>query len=109
MHELLILQVQYYPPAPKHEEIFESNVGRRETCLLALRVGLDRSRFPGSHVTLGAPARKEEFETALDGPTRTQSDEFLVFSRTGNPLVRTVLASAPLHTQDTDIGLGALV
>ena len=55
-----------------------------------MRVGLDRSRFPGSHVTPGAPARKEVFETALDGPARTQSDVFLVFSRTGNPLVRTV-------------------
>ena len=74
----------------KHEETFESNVGRRETCLLAMRVGLDQSRFPGSHVTPGAPARKEVFETALEGPARTQSDVFLVFSRTGNPLVRTV-------------------
>ena len=55
-----------------------------------MRVGLDRSRFPGSHVTPGAPARKEVFETALEGPARTQSDVFLVFSRTGNPLVRTV-------------------
>ena len=55
-----------------------------------MRVGLDRSRFPGSHVTPGAPARKEVFETALDGPARTQSDVFLVFSRTGNPLVRIV-------------------
>ena len=55
-----------------------------------MRVGLDRSRFPGSHVTPGSPARKEVFETALDGPARTQSDVFLVFSRTGNPLVRTV-------------------
>ena len=74
----------------KHEETFESNVGRRETCLLAMRVGPDRSRFPGSHVTPGAPARKEVFETALDGHARTQSDVFLVFSRTGNPLVKTV-------------------
>ena len=55
-----------------------------------MRVGLDRSRFPGSHVTPGAPARKEVFETALEGPARTQSDVFLVFSRTGNPLVKTV-------------------
>ena len=54
-----------------------------------MRVGLDRSRFPGSHVTPGAPARKEVFETALEGPARTQSDVFLVFSRTGDPLVRT--------------------
>ena len=53
-------------------------------------VGLDRSRFPGSHVTPGALARKEVFETALDGPARTQSDVFLVFSGTGNPLVKTV-------------------
>ena len=85
------------PPGPvlpscshKHEETFESNVGRRETCLLAMRAGLDRSRFPGSHVIPGAPARKEVFETALDGPARTQSDVFLVFLRTRNPLVRTV-------------------
>ena len=42
----------------KHVETFESNIGRRETCLLAMRVGLDRSRFPGSYVTPGAPARK---------------------------------------------------
>ena len=55
-----------------------------------MRVGLDRSRFPGSHVTPGAPARKEVFETALEGPARTQSDVFLVISRTGNPLVKTV-------------------
>ena len=55
-----------------------------------MRVGLDRSRFPGSHVTPGALARKEVFETALDGPARTQSDVFLVFSGTGNPLVKTV-------------------
>ena len=55
-----------------------------------MRMGLDRSRFPGSHVTPGAPARKEVFETALQGPARTQSDVFLVFSRTGNPLVKTV-------------------
>ena len=74
----------------KHEETFESNVGRRETRLLAMRVGVDRSRFPRSHVTPGAPARKEVFETVFEGPARTQSDVFLVFSRTGNPLVRTV-------------------
>ena len=55
-----------------------------------MRVGPDRSRFPGSHVTPGAPARKEVFETALDRPARTQSDVFLVFSKTGNPLVKTV-------------------
>ena len=55
-----------------------------------MRVGLDRSRFPGSHVTPGAPARKEVIETALDGPARTQSDVFLVFSRTGNPLGKTI-------------------
>ena len=55
-----------------------------------MRVGLDRSRFPGSLVTPGALARKEVFETALDGPARTQSDVFLVFSGTGNPLVKTV-------------------
>ena len=55
-----------------------------------MRVGLDRSRFTGLHVTPGAPARKEVFETALEGPARTQSDVFLVFSRTGNPLVKTV-------------------
>ena len=60
-----------------------------------MRVGLDRSRFPGSHVTPGAPARKEVFETALEGPARTQSDVFLVFSRTGNPLVRTVFLRGP--------------
>ena len=76
----------------KHVQTFESNVGRRETCLLAMRVGLDRSRFPRSrsHVTPGAPARKQVFETALDGPARTQSDVFLVLLRTGNPLVKTV-------------------
>ena len=74
----------------KHEETFESNVGRRETCLFAMRVGLDRSRFPGSHVTPRALARKEVFETARDGPARTQSEVFLVFSGTGNPLVKTV-------------------
>ena len=74
----------------KLEETLESNVGRRETCLLAMQVGLNRSRFPGSHVTPGALARREVFETALDGPARTQSDVFLVFSGTGNPLVKTV-------------------
>ena len=58
-------------------------------------VGLDQSRFPGSRVTPCALARKEVFETALDGPARTQSAVFLVFSGTGNPLVKTVF----LHVQ----------
>ena len=58
-----------------------------------MRVGLDhgfRDRTLHTHTGPGAPARKEVFETALEGPARTQSDVFLVFSRTGNPLVRTV-------------------
>ena len=60
-----------------------------------MRVGLDQSRFPGSHVTPGALARKEVFATALDGPARTQSEVFLVFSGTGNPLVKTVFLRVP--------------
>ena len=46
--------------------------------------------LPRSHVTPGAPARKEVFETALGGSAQTQSDVFLVFSGTRNPLVKTV-------------------
>ena len=89
MHELLIPQVQYYPPAPTNMKK-HLRVTSDEEKLVSMPVGLDRSRFQGSHVTPGAPARKEVFETALEGPARTQSDVFIVFSRTGNPLVRTV-------------------
>ena len=91
MHKLLISQVQYYPPAPtnmkKHLKVTSDE--EKLVSLLCEWV-FNRSRFPGSHFTPGALARKEVFETALDGPEGTQSDVFLVFSGTGNPLVKTV-------------------
>ena len=93
VHELLIplAQVQYYPPAPTNMKK-HLRVTSDEEKLVSLPcewVLIDHG-FRDRMLQPGAPARKEVFETALEGPARTQSDVFLVFSRTGNPLVKTV-------------------
>ena len=91
VHELLIPQVQYYPSAPtnmkKHLRVTSDE--EKLVSLLCEWVLIDHG-FRDRTLHPGAPARKEVFETALVGPARTQPDVFLVFSRTGNPLVGTV-------------------
>ena len=92
VHELLIPQVQYYSPAPtnmkKHLRVTsdeEKLVSLLCECVLIDHGFRDRTLLPAHPL-----AKKSLKQLLMDLREHSQPDVFLVFSRTGNPLVKTV-------------------
>ena len=63
----------------KHEETFESNVGRRETCLLAMRVGLDDHGLRDRKLLLVHPLAKKSSKQLLTDPHEHSQMCYLYF------------------------------
>ena len=83
MHESVIPQVKYYPPAPtnmkKHLRVTSDE--EKLVSLLCERVLIDHG-FRDRTLLPAHPLAKKSLKQLLTDP---QSDVFLVFSRTGNP------------------------